>query len=42
MCVASDGRGHDKRADPYMAYMLVQFEPVNAAYLEVEPVGIMF
>ena len=34
VCVVSDGRGHDKRAYPYLAYMLVQFEPVNAAYLD--------
>ena len=35
MCVASDGRGHDKRAYSYLAYMLVQFNCMaNAAYLD--------
>ena len=37
--MASDGRGHDKRAYPYLAYMLVQFEPVNAAYLDCGDCG---
>ena len=39
VCVASDGRGHDKKAYPYLAYMLVQFEPVNAAYLDCGACG---
>ena len=33
MCVASDGRGHDKRAYPYLAYNGA-VQPDNAAYLD--------
>ena len=30
---------HDKGAYPYLAYMLVQFEQVNAAYLDCGACG---
>ena len=40
MCVLLAMRsGHDKRAYPYLAYMLVQFELVNAAYLDCGACG---
>ena len=39
VCVASDGRGHDKMSYPYLAYMLDQFEPVNATYLDCRACG---
>ena len=40
MCVLlAMGGEHDKRACPYLAYMLVQFEPVNAAYLDCGACG---
>ena len=40
MCVASDGRGHGKRAYPYLAYNYVgAIQPTNAAYLDCGACG---